>query len=187
MSTIHFRAAKTDDVPAIQQIYDYYVHTSSCTFDYITPTVEEMKELMQRIFPTYPYFVCTMDEKVVGYAYAHPISNRLAYQWSTELSIYVAPNYRGKGLGKELYQILFNVLTAQHVQAVYACITNPNPVSERMHSDLGFKLVARWPKAGFKLGSWHDVIWMQKNLSDFSVPAPALVPFSEIAPALYEK
>lgn len=44
-------------------------------------------------------------------------------------------------------------------------VTHPNPGSEALHRAMGFVPVARWEKAGYKLGKWHDVQWFQKQIA----------------------
>ena len=61
--------------------------------------------------------------------------------------------------------------------SVYACITSPNPKSERMHERLGFQLVARFPHTGYKFEKWLDVVWMDKELLSPDVPQP-IVPLA---------
>ena len=102
---------------------------------------------------------------MIGYAYAHPHSPRAAYQWTVELSIYLAPEYRGKGWGRRLYCCLIDLLRAQGVVNAYVCITHPNPISEQFHHRLGFTPLSLWPKAGYKDGRWLDVTWMQLTLN----------------------
>ena len=78
-------------------------------------------------------------------------------------------------MGKRLYGALLELLALQNIRAAYACITAPNPRSEGLHRALGFSDAGRWPKAGYKDGAWHDVIWLVKELAPAeSEPAPFL-------------
>lgn len=157
--------ALESDLTEVWSIYDYYVRHSVATFAYVTPSPEQLRSEWQRLHPFYPYLVGRWKGAVIGYAYAHPHSPRAAYQWTVELSIYLAPEYRGKGWGRRLYCCLIDLLRAQGVVNAYVCITHPNPISEQFHHRLGFTPLSLWPKAGYKDGRWLDVTWMQLTLN----------------------
>lgn len=182
-----FRPAVESDMKDVWQIYDYYVKNTAITFDYATPTQEEMTRSMLEIRKIYPYLVCLRKGVVVGYAYARAVSPREAYKWSVELSIYLDVSMLGGGIGWRLYEKLINLLEAQHVQTAYACITHPNPRSEHLHQALGFSLLSFWRHSGYKFQSWHDVVWMEKRLGKLPTPAPDLIPFPKLNPKVVEK
>lgn len=176
------RQVEERDMSQVQAIYDKYVNHTVFTFDYATPTVEKMTQTMHEVLRRYPYLVCTQGDEVKGYAYAHAVSPRESYKWTVELSIYLDTDSCGRGIGRRLYGALLNLLRQQNVQTAYACITHPNSVSERFHQSMGFSLLAEWPHSGYKLGRWHDVIWMEKRLGSCPVPAPELVCFNDLPP-----
>lgn len=184
---IIFRCATEEDMVSVQEIYDYYVKHTAITFDYNTPTVLEMKQLMLEISKIYPYLICLVDGKIVGYAYAHAVSPREAYKWSVELSIYFDRYNLGMGLGWRLYECLIHLLEMQHVQTAYACITHPNPRSEHLHKALGFTLLSLWRHSGYKFQTWQDVVWMEKRLGTLSTPVPDLILFPQLDAAAVKK
>ena len=111
----------------------------------------------------HPYLVCERDGEPVGYAYAHRIRERAAYDWAAELSIYLAPAAQGQGVGTALYQCLTDLLVLQHLRVLYGCVTLPNGKSRRLHEKLGFSLVGVWHGSGWKRNGWHDVGWFEKR------------------------
>lgn len=54
---------------------------------------------------------------------------RISYRPSAELSVYLGPDARGKGIGRKLYEALFALLQLQNVKSVYGLVTTPNPRS----------------------------------------------------------
>ena len=52
--------------------------------------IESVEEKVEHTLEQYPFVVFERDA-VVGYAYAGPLRDREAYQWTTELSVYVDP------------------------------------------------------------------------------------------------
>jgi phosphinothricin acetyltransferase len=113
------------------------------------------------------------DGRIGGYAYACKHRTREAYQWCCEVSVYVAPEFLRKGLGKTLYLSLFERLRERGYVNAYAGITLPNPQSVGFHEALGFTLIGRYPKIGYKLGEWRDVGWWGLTLQPHpKTPAP---------------
>ncbi len=177
--SIKIRIAQIEDVEDILRIYAPYVLNTNITFEYNVPTLDEMKARMQKTLETYPYLVALDDERIIGYAYASPFHSRAAYQWGSELSIYLDQHYHGQSIGKKLYSVLLALLKCMNVQNVYACITHPNEKSEKFHAFFDFQMVGCFHRAGYKMGNWHDVIWMEKAI-DHQQHVEALIPFSQL-------
>ena len=168
-----FRFATEGDAEEILGIYKPYIENTTITFEYEVPAVEEFRERIRETLEKYPYIVCTYDGKIIGYAYAHRIWSRAAYQWDVELSVYTDGNYAGNGIGKKLYKILIEILKLQNVVNVYALITYPNENSEKMHNYFGFKKIAVFEKSGYKFGKWIGVTWFEKAINEhFDNPKP---------------
>jgi phosphinothricin acetyltransferase len=158
MSTMTFRLAAEDDAARLLAVYAPYLATS-ITFETEIPSEEEFRRRIRDITSFYPYLVCEQDGNVLGYAYAHRQLERAAYRWNAELSVYLAPDARGNGLGETLYRKLIDLLRLQHIQTVYAIVTSPNPRSERLHERMGFVRSGFFREAGFKDGEWHHTSW----------------------------
>ena len=97
------RDAVLTDAERIREIYDHYVRHTAISFEYETPTPEEMRERMHRTMARFPYLAAERDGVVQGYAYAGPFKERAAYDWCCELSIYLAQDARKCGMGRRLY------------------------------------------------------------------------------------
>jgi phosphinothricin acetyltransferase len=104
--------------------------------------------------------------ELLGYAYASRHRDRLAYQWSVDVSVYVSANARRQGVARKLYSALLNVLRAQGYYNAFAGIALPNEASIGAHEALGFRQAALYKQTGFKLGEWRDVGWWQLALRE---------------------
>lgn len=175
------RPANREDATSLLKIYTYYVLRTAATFDYQPPTLMEFMRMIEKISGIYPFLVITEQKEPIGYAYARCLSEKEAYKWSVELTIYMEPRHVGQGVGYKLYEALLRLLEKQGVQTAMACITHPNERSEQMHRTLGFETVAHWEKMGFKGGKWHDIVWMMKRLGAEDNPTPRLIPMSEFS------
>lgn len=180
------RLARMADVPAILEIYAPYVRETTISFEYEVPALEEFARRVEDISAQYPYLVWEEDGRILGYAYAHPYAPRPAYQWGAELTIYLRRGATHRGVGSKLYGALFDLLRLQGVRTVYGCITAENQPSVAMHRALGFAEGGRFRKAGYKLGRWLDVLWLEKSLGAYTEPAP-FVPFPKVAASQVEE
>ena len=134
------------------------------------------------VLPIYPWLVLTDGGGVAGYAYGRPYQARPAYRWSVETSIYLEDGRRGGGLGGALYRSLLDVLTRQGYRQALAGVTLPNPASVGLHQACGFRLTGVQERLGWKLGTWHDVGWFQRELAPGSGAPAAPVAVNRLAP-----
>ena len=177
----HFviRRAAAGAAAALLDIYAPYIRDTAITFEYDVPAAEEFAARIGDIARTHPYLVCERDGRPVGYAYAHNIRERAAYDWAAELSVYLAPAAQGQGAGTALYRCLIDLLAMQNLRILYGCVTLPNEKSERLHEKLGFAPVGVWHGAGWKFGRWHDVGWLEKRLGGDGAAQP-VIPFPQL-------
>ncbi|MGT2755560.1 GNAT family N-acetyltransferase [Streptococcus ovuberis] len=159
------RPASPTDTKALLDIYAHYIKKTAITFEYEVPTVENFSERIRNIQERFPYLVFEENGHVLGYAYASPYKERAAYDWTVELSIYIHPKARQKGIGQALYQTLEEALHQQNIVNLLACISLPNEASIHFHEKQGFREVAHFKEVGFKFNRWHDIIWMQKRIN----------------------
>ena len=164
------RFAAPTDCAALLRVYGEYIDTP-ITFEYTLPTQEEFTARIEGILTFYPYLIWEEDGNVLGYAYAHRIGERAAYQWGAELSVYLDRDHTGRGLGRRLYTALMDLLRLQGIRTVYGIVTLPNEKSETLHRGMGFQLQGIDRSAGYKNGAWRDVGRFQRSIAPYD-PAP---------------
>jgi phosphinothricin acetyltransferase len=163
---VRVRRAERRDLARVTEIYNHYVETTSITFD-VTPYTEAEREPWFAQFGArgrHQLFVAERAGRVVGYAGSLQFRAKAAYETSVELTIYVAPDERARGLGPRLYAALFEALRGEDVHRALAGITLPNEPSVRLHERLGFASVGVYSEVGRKLGRYWDVGWWEKRL-----------------------
>ena len=170
---VSIRPASVDDARGILDVYAPFVTETVVSFEEEPPSIQEMAE---RVAQSHAWLVAAAPSRVYGYAYATPFHPRAAYRWSVEVSVYLAPDAHGRGVGKQLLRELLDRLGSLGFVNAFAGTTLPNPASVGLFEGFGFKQIALQEKAGFKLGAWHDVGWWQLRLQDPSVPPPRLEP-----------
>ena len=172
MKAVEVRFAAETDAEALLEIYAPYVWETAITFELEAPDRKEFAERIRTFGADYPYLICQADGKMMGYAYAHRMQERAAYQWNAELSVYLAPEAAGKGMGTALYRALMKLLALQGVQNVNGLVTAPNAASEALHARLGFTVAGTYHCTGYKLGQWHDVLIFEKRIGAEGEPRP---------------
>ena len=163
------RAATPQDAEQLLEIYTPFVISKDCSlsnvsFELTAPSLAEFRQRIVDISSKYPYLVGEKDGQILGYVYCHPYRERLAYQWSVEVTIYLAPAGQGKGLGRVLYEAMEEILRLQGITMLYSCITLGNEHSIKMHEALGYRLIGTFSKSGYKNGQWLDTVWLEKQL-----------------------
>lgn len=168
---IRIRPAGAEDAEALLAIYAPYVRETAITFEYDVPTVEEFQSRIRNILQKYPYLIAEQDGRAVGYAYAGSFKERASYAWDAETTIYVARDRKRQGIGRRLYRTLEDILKAQGILNLNACIAFPPQEDEYLtrnsmefHARCGFRLVGEFHQCGYKFGRWYNIIWMEKHI-----------------------
>lgn len=161
---LEIRFASADDAAGVAAIYAPNVTDSSISFEAEPPAPEAMRERILATLEQTPWLVCERAGELLGYAYASAHSERAAYRWSLNASVYVAAGCRRLGIGRALYTSLFALARLGGYYAVHAGVTLPNAPSVALHESLGFVPVGVYRAVGFKFGAWRDVGWWQLEL-----------------------
>lgn len=165
------RFATNDDTSAILNVYAPFITDTVITFEYEVPSLAEFSDRIKTIQQQLPYLVAEEDGRILGYAYASKHRDRIAYQWSVDISVYIHSDGHRQGIGRQLYTVLLALLREQGYYNVYAGITIPNQKSEGFHRSMGFEPVGVYTNVGYKFGHWHSVIWLSLILQPYS-PTP---------------
>ena len=160
----HLRLATPHDAVGIHAIYAPIVCDTPVSFALVPPSHDEIVARVTKTLIRFPWLVCTVQERLLGYAYAGSHNERAAYQWAVNVSVYLDAKARRLGIGRSLYQTLFSILRLQGFYRAYAGITLPNGASVGLHESLGFRSVGTYEKVGYKQGAWHDVGYWQLTL-----------------------
>ena len=162
---VAIRSGGVHDADAIADIYNHYVKRTIISFEEDPVTASEIARRMEEVQSTsLPWLIAEERGKVSGYAYATRWKNRIAYRYSVEITVYVAPSRGRCGLGSTLYGHLLPILRAQGLHAIIGGIALPNDASVALHEKFGFKRIAHFQEVGFKFNRWIDVGYWQLTL-----------------------
>ncbi|MFD7294833.1 GNAT family N-acetyltransferase [Streptomyces sp. NPDC059897] len=165
---VQVRPGVEDDLKALTDLYNHYVRETPITFDTAVFTPEERRPwlLSHLEDERHPLLVATetTSHRILGYATASAFRPKAAYDTSVEVTVYLAPDAGGRGVGTLLYKALFAALSGQDVHRAYAGIAQPNEASARLHARFGFRHAGTYREVGRKFGQYWDVAWYEKEL-----------------------
>jgi L-amino acid N-acyltransferase YncA len=152
------RAVTPADAGAVADIYNLYVLQTIVTFEEEPVTAEEMSRRIDEVKAlSLPWFVAERAGAIAGYAYASRWRARSGYRFSSEVTVYLAPEQGRRGIGSALYAELLSGLRGRGLHAAIGGIALPNAASVALHEKFGFRKVAHFEQTGFKFDRWIDV------------------------------
>ena len=177
---LRVREAEVADLESITAIYAHHVRHGLASFEAVPPERAVMEGRYRAVLARgLPYLAAERDPggAVSGFAYAGPYNERPGYRYTLEDSLYVAPEARGRGLGRALLTELLARCTALGYRQMLAVIgDSENQASIRLHEALGFRHAGSLAKVGFKFGRWIDCVIMQRALGEGAETLPARDP-----------
>ena len=167
IGSIKIRDVLSEDAERIQEIYSPYVADTTISFEITVPNKLEMKRRIEKALSNeFPYIVAENETgTVIGYAYADRFGEREAYRYSFIVSIYLDMKVQSRGIGQKLYDELEKRMKKMGIVQVLSAITGKNKKSLRFHEKNGFTKIGHFPNVGYKMGEWHDIIWMNKTIN----------------------
>jgi phosphinothricin acetyltransferase len=168
------RPATEADAPALAAIYGDAVLHGFGTFEEVAPSPADMDGRRRAVQDQgLPYLVAEDGGQVLGFAYAAPFRPRAAYRYTLEDSVYVAPEAKGKGVGRAVLCAVIAECEALGVRQLMAVIGDTgNAGSVGLHRSLGFEQTGVGKSVGFKHGRWVDIVHMQKPLNGGDTTLP---------------
>ena len=166
MSDVRIRRAEEHDLPALLDIYNYYVLNTHITFDVEPRTLAQRREWFSHfgLGGRYQCFVAVRDDHPIGWASSHPFKDRAAYDTSVETSVYLSEREKGRGIGRSLYAALLTALSREDIHRAFGGIAQPNEASVRLHLAFGFSQAGLFEEVGRKFGKYWNVSWYQRAM-----------------------
>lgn len=158
------RRAELADLPAITEIYNEAILTTTATFDTELKTVDERRDWFRSHDERHPVIVALLDAQVVGWASITRWSDRQAYDDTAETSFYVKSEFRGRGIGRQLKEAVLAEAQRQRFHTLIARVAEGSDASLHLNERCGFVLVGTLREVGRKFGRLLDVHILQKIL-----------------------
>ena len=156
---LEIRFFQTADWPLVQEIYQQGIDTKIATFQ------EKAKawEAWDRTTLEECRLVAVENDEIVGWAALSSVSSRAVYAGVAEVSIYVAADHHGQGIGKRLLMALVEEFEEAGIWTLQAGIFPENTASIMLHKKCGFREVGLREKIGHMEGKWRDVLLLERR------------------------
>jgi L-amino acid N-acyltransferase YncA len=160
-SEIYLRLAAEPDLIAINDLYNYYVLHSTCTYQEQPEPICDRHIWFHHHGQQHPVIVAVYRGMVVGWGSLSPYHQRTAYRHTVENSVYVHPDWHHRGIGSLLLQDLIKRSRELGHRAIIAAIDSDQTHSIRLHAKYNFQHAGRLQCVGLKFGQWLDAIYME--------------------------
>jgi phosphinothricin acetyltransferase len=153
------------DLPALTDLYNYYVVNTPITFDLEPFAVDARRGWFREHMGGGRHRLLVADDgegRAIGYATTSAFRTRAAYDTTVESSVYCHPDVMRRGIGTALYVALFEQLRGEDVHRIVAGITLPNRASVAMHERCGFRQIGVLSSVGRKFDRYWDVAFFER-------------------------
>jgi L-amino acid N-acyltransferase YncA len=147
------------DWEQVRFIYLEGIQTGQATFETEAPDWEKWDASHLRQCR----LVARANETIVGWAALSLVSSRRVYSGVMEVSVYVARDFRGLGVGRALLKALVNCSEQQGIWTLQAGILPENVSSLMLHKGCGFREVGRRERIGKLKDKWRDVVLLERR------------------------
>jgi len=147
------------DSQRVLEIYKMGLETRNSTFETMAPSWQEWdsKHL------SHSRFVSEQEGIITGWAALTPFSARDVYKGVAELSIYVAADFRGRGIGSALMEEIVISSEANGIWTLVSSVFPENESTLRLHKKFGFREIGRREKIAQLDGIWRDTILLERR------------------------
>ena len=169
MEPVRVRPARREDCPSILDIYNDAVLTTTASYDVEPRSLEHrLAWFDDHARHDFGVFVAETGDRVVGWSSLSRFHDRFGFRFTVENSVYVATEFRGRGVGSTLVPPLLHHARSRGFHAIIAAVDAGNEASLRLHARFGFVRVGLFREVGHKFGRWLDVAYLQH----FVAPPP---------------
>ena len=156
---MHIRKAEQGDLAALLDIYNYEVVHGVATLDLAPKSLDDWQVWFDcHNVDNHPLYVAVEDGQVAGYASLSPYREKEAYRSTVELSIYIHPEFRRRGIAGALMGFLLEEARKdERTHTVVSVITSGNEASCRLHEKFGFTFCGTIREVGMKFGRYLDI------------------------------
>ncbi len=159
---ISIRPAVFSDLDTILEIINHEILNSTAIYEYEPHDFEEQKKWFEdKMEKKLPVIVAEFETIPIGFATYGTFRDKIGFQYTVEHSVYVTPEFIGKGVGKALLGELIQRAKQQGYHVMIGTIDAKNSGSISFHEKFGFKVVGTLREVGYKFDHWLDIVFMQ--------------------------
>ena len=153
------RSLSESDWPSVAQIYKDGIATGLATFEKEVPDWKEWNTNHLQSCR----IVAESKDIIMGWAALTPVSGRCVYAGVAEVSVYVAHNFRGQGIGLKLLNELIRLSETEGIWSLQSGIFPENKPSIELHKKAGFRIIGYRERIGKLHGTWRDNCMLERR------------------------
>ena len=157
--SVKIRSMKPADWVAVSKIYAEGISTGFATFEKEIPTYESWDSAHMKACR----LIAIKENEILGWAALSPVSSRCVYGGVGEVSVYVAQNSRGMGVGKLLMEGLIAESEKEGLWTLQSGIFPENNGSIKLHEEVGFRYIGKRERVGKLDGDWKDNVLYERR------------------------
>ncbi len=163
---MNIRDATEADLATLVAIYNASIPGRRVTADTQPITIESRRAWFAEHGPQQrPLWVALVDNSIVGWLSFQSFYGRPAYHATAELSVYVAPAYQRRGIGRELLQKAIASSPSLGLRTLLGFIFGHNEPSLRLFESFGFERWGLLPKVAELDGLERDLVIVGRRVS----------------------
>ena len=156
-TSVTVRDLRPEDWPEVAAIYEAGILGRNATFETSVPPWDDWDA-------AHTLRLVAVDEgRVVGWAALSPVSDRCVYEGVAENSVYIAPGFQGRGIGRELLRRLIEQAEAAGIWTIQTSVFPENRASLALHQACGFRIVGVRERIGRLDGVWRDTVFLERR------------------------
>ena len=151
--------------PAVIDVYRWGIETGDATFETEPPTWAAFDAAR---LPAHRFVALDEDGRLTGWVACTAVSSRCVYAGVVEHSVYVHPDFRGRGVGRDLLAAFIADTEAARVWTIQSGVFPENTPSLALHQRAGFRIVGTRERLAQHHGRWRDVILLERRSPSIS-------------------
>lgn len=159
MEAVIIKQMQQEHWEQVKKIYESGIATGIATFETLAPSWEKWNNGHLE----FARLVAIESNDVAGWAALSPVSSRCVYGGVAEVSVYVADNYKGKGIGRLLLQNLIIESESNGIWTLQAGIFTDNIASVKLHERVGFRIIGHRERIGKLHNTWKDNFILERR------------------------
>ena len=164
---MEIRVGTLPDIAGITDIFNFYIEHTNARFEEEKFTLENRQQWFSQFSSNskYQLYVATENDSLLGFACSQQYRATSAFEDTAEVTVYLAEEATGKGLGTKLYSQLFSSIRIHGVHRALSGVALPNDASIALHKSFGFREVGVFNEYAKKNGQYISSMWLEKALN----------------------
>ena len=146
------------------ELYNFYIMNTTATFDHGKITPEEFRQRLFIGHEKYKTYLIRLGDDTVGFCFLTQYRKKAAYDRTTEIGLYLKPEFTGKGIGRLAVTFLEEIAVSKGIGVIIASISGENTASIKLFQKMGYEKCAHYKQVGEKFGRFVDVVDYEKIL-----------------------